>query len=201
MLMRPVRVINDVIKRYPLATSMAVTCSKAGAADFLVQRFIERREDLDRRRLATFFAFGFFYQGGFQYFLFNRVFERWFPGQSFRAIVQKIVTTNLIADPVFFFPTFYTIKEGLGRDPKEAFSFDTVTTALRNYYGNCFNDWRNTWSFWLPGHCITYGLCPIHLRMPWVALSSFGYVALLSFTRGGATVKAEVQQRAAVDPA
>ena len=112
--------------------------------------------------------------------------------------MQKIVSTNLIADPIFFFPTFYTIKEMLARDRQNALTFDTVRTALNNYYGNCFNDWRNTWSFWLPGHIVTYGVCPLHLRMPWVACSSFGYVALLSITRGGAPATKTQQAAVAV---
>ena len=37
---------------------------------------------------------------------------------------------------------------------------------------------------WLPGHMVTYGLMPMHLRMVWIAAVSFGYLSLLSFTRG-----------------
>ena len=32
---------------------------------------------------------------------------------------------------------------------------------------------------------MTYGVLPPHLRMPWIALLSFGYLGVLSFTRGG----------------
>lgn len=183
------RAINDVLKARPVTSSMVITCVKAGCADLLVQTVIEQRKEIDRRRLATFFAFGCFYQGGFQYFLFNTVFERWFPGRALRPTLKKILCANAIADPVFFFPTFYTIKEMLGRERQDAFRLDTLQTALGNYYQNCFKDWRNTWTFWLPGHAITYGIMPMHLRMPWVAGVSFGYVALLSFTRGAAPTK------------
>ena len=37
---------------------------------------------------------------------------------------------------------------------------------------------------WIPAHCVTYGVVPPHLRMPWIAMLSFGYVSLLSATRG-----------------
>ena len=36
-----------------------------------------------------------------------------------------------------------------------------------------------------PGHAVTYGVMPLHMRMPWIASLSFGYLSVLSFTRGG----------------
>jgi hypothetical protein len=82
-----------------------------------------------------------------------------------------------------FFPTFYTLKEALAR-PEEALRINTVRVALHKYYDNCFADWRNTWGVWFPGHLVTYGIMPPHLRMIWIAAVSFGYLSLLSFTRG-----------------
>lgn len=37
--------------------------SKTSFADYLVQRFVEKREEIDLRRNASFAAFGFFYLG------------------------------------------------------------------------------------------------------------------------------------------
>ena len=56
---------------------------------------------------------------------------------------------------------------------------------------------------WFPCHAVTYGLMPLHLRMPWVALVSFSYVGLLSFTRGDfdAIVLAEEEKSPASAPA
>ena len=163
---------------------MVITTTKAGLADLLVQTCVERCAEVDERRLATFFLFGCMYQGCFQYWVFNVWFEGMFPGRALLPTIKKILAANIIADPVFFFPAFYTLKEALARRPEDVFRLDTIRAALRQYYQNCFDDWRNTWGVWLPGHAITYGVCPIHLRMPWIAAVSFGYLSLLSFTRG-----------------
>jgi hypothetical protein len=96
----------------------------------------------------------------------------------------QVLASNLFADPVLFFPVFYTFKESLNRPMQRVFQFDTVRSALAKYRNNCYNDLKNSFTFWLPGHCVTYGLCPTHLRMPWIAALSFGYVSLLSLTRG-----------------
>ena len=86
---------------------------------------------------------------------------------------------NLIADPVFFFPTFYSLKEILatGECTRE-----TVPAALAKYRSNLFEDIRNSWMIWFPTHAVTYALVPIHLRMPWVACVS--YLACLSRSAG-----------------
>ena len=185
-LMRPMHQLNAQMRANPLKTSIGVTTVKAGMADVFVQKRIENRTQLDCTRTATFTIFGCVYQGCFQYFMFNIWFERIWPGVSVGATVRKILAVNAVGDPVFFFPTFYTLKEAMASPVQEVTSCPAavVTRALGRYRDNCFDDWRNSWSVWLPGHAITYGVCPLHLRMPWVASLSFGYLCLLSFTRG-----------------
>lgn len=185
---QPATAINDAMQAHPFKTSVLVTTVKAGLADWLVQTVIEQRREVDTRRLATFVTFGCTYQGMFQYWMFNHWFERLFPGRALVPTVKKILAVNAIGDPVFFFPCFYTLKEVLARETlADAMQLDTVRAALSNYYRNCLDDWRNTWVTWLPGHCVTYGVLPLHLRMPWVAAVSFGYLSLLSFTRGASS--------------
>jgi hypothetical protein len=59
-----------------------------------------------------------------------------------------------------------------------------VPAALQKYKDNCISDWLNSWAIWVPAHSITFSVVPPHLRMPWIAAVSFGYVCVLSFTRG-----------------
>ena len=177
--------LNAVAQRNPLKTSLGVTSAKACLADLFTQNKIERREHVDPQRLATFTLFGFVYQGGIQYWMVNVLWERLFPGSGLVPAAQKILAMNLISDPVFFFPTFYTMRTALA-NPHDALHspYSVVSTALRLYKERCFEDWRNSWVIWIPGHMITYGVMPMHLRMPWVASLSFSYMCILSYTRG-----------------
>lgn len=179
--------LNNAMRANPFKTSVIVTTVKAGVADLMVQRLVERREQVDKRRLVTFLIFGCVYQGCFQYCVINLWLEKLFPGRSLLQTTRKIAAVNFIADPVFFFPCFYTLKEALARYAQcstDILSLDTLRAAFSKYSDNCLADWRNTWATWIPGHCMTYGVLPMHLRMPWVAAMSFGYLSLLSFTRG-----------------
>ena len=63
--MRPLHAVNGLMRARPLTASIVVTTVKAGLADMLVQKVIEQRKELDKRRLATFLVFGSCYQGCF----------------------------------------------------------------------------------------------------------------------------------------
>jgi len=104
---------NAFAARYPLAVSLSVSGAKAASADLLVQTAVERTDRIDWVRTGVFGIFGCGYQGGFQYFFINRGFELVWPGVGMRNVLKKIAAANLISDPVFFFPTFYTLKEAL----------------------------------------------------------------------------------------
>jgi protein Mpv17 len=182
--MWPFDVLNNNVRKHPVAYSVAITGIKAGLADLLVQVYGSAKERVSARRLATFVLTGAVYQGLFQYWLFNVVFVSWFPGDTLRATAQKVLAANLLADPLCFFPFFYILNEALSRAPGQVFRVATVSAALGKYYQNCLFDWRNSWCIWLPGHAVTYGVMPPHLRMPWIATVSFGYISLLSLTRG-----------------
>jgi hypothetical protein len=50
-------------KKKPLVFGLGFSCVKTSFADFLVQRYVEKREELDVRRNLTFGLFGLGYLG------------------------------------------------------------------------------------------------------------------------------------------
>ena len=91
------RRLNSAMAAQPLVTSLVVTSAKAAVADVMVQTVIEgRKKDVDQRRVFLFGAFGFAYQGAFQYWLINHVWERAFPGRAWRAVAAKVFCMNVI---------------------------------------------------------------------------------------------------------
>ena len=53
-------------------------------------------------------------------------------------------------------------------------------------------------SFCLPSVPFSFAFVPVHLRMPYIATLSFGYVCLLSFTRGKLSTDCEADSDAPV---
>lgn len=180
---------NNVMAAYPFATGVGITMAKTTAADLLVQFVIEQQR-WDLHRTALFASFGCLYQGAVQYAIVNLVLEPAFPGNMRRAVLSKIFCMNFISDPLLFLPTFYVFKEVASEQEKQKRLVPTLSLpvvakgALEKYKQNCYEDWRNTWSVWIPGHFVTYAICPLHLRLPWMSVLSFGYVLILSLTRG-----------------
>jgi hypothetical protein len=125
------RGINSAIARRPVAAATTITATKAACADLLIQTYVERRKHIDHRRSFLFGSFGFLYQGCFQYFLYNHVFEAAFPGSRLRNVVCKVLASNLIADPVFFFPTFYTFREAINKGTMDTGCVVDGLTAYR----------------------------------------------------------------------
>jgi hypothetical protein len=182
-----VHLLNSFAEKRPVLTAAVVTSIKSWLADLMVQKMVERRDTVDKRRSALFFSFGLLYQGCFQYWMYNVLYEKvLFPGCSAKMTLAKIVATNIISDPVFFFPAFYCFQEALSSENlSDLDPTKFVPAALRKYKENYWPDWVNSWMIWVPAHGVTYAVVPPHLRMPWIAGVSFGYVSLLSFTRGG----------------
>ena len=185
--MRALQGMNAVAERHPVATAVTVTATKAGVADLMVQFVVEGRETVDTRRTLLFTSFGGSYQGLWQYFMYNKLYEGIWPGRGWKNTIAKIAASNIISDPVFFFPTFYTFREICNTGEVSTRSF---TDGVTKYSHNYWNDWLNSWAIWIPGYTVTYAVVPPHLRMPWIASVSFGYVCLLSFTRGAYADKA-----------
>lgn len=109
------RVISEVVTKWPMASGAAIMGLKATAADVLVQTVVEKRDRIEPERVVVFAAFGTVYQGVIQYLLYLMVIERIFPGRSFRKVVSKVISANLVTDPLLFFPLFYIFKETIAR--------------------------------------------------------------------------------------
>jgi len=184
-------------RRRPFTTSLATATAKTVAADVVTQRFLESRTSLDVRRTGVFTVFGFWYLGGFQYWLYVRQFSRWFPAAAafgehatlaarlkdtagLRDLAGQVFVGNFVHIPLLFFPAFYLTQEvvqsGGLRDASPA-------NAMRRYAENCVDDLVSAWTIWIPGHAIFFSV-PLWARLPTNHAMSFAFVCTLSLMRG-----------------
>eukprot|EP00438_Fugacium_kawagutii_P009791 Skav218812 [mRNA] locus=scaffold1140:459513:462080:- [translate_table: standard] len=82
--------LSDAIARWPLLVAVLSCGAKAYAADLLMQKVVDRKEKVDQKRSLLFLSFGGLFQGGFQYFIWNVVFESLWPGRSRYASLCKL---------------------------------------------------------------------------------------------------------------
>jgi len=182
-------------KASPFAFGVAYSGLKTSACDLLVQKVVERREEIDWRRNAAFATFGFFYLGGVQYALYVPIFSRLFPNAATfasKTVAEKLKDfpgiRNLFAQvfidqgvhhPLMYFPVFYMIKDAVTSDKPNP------ERAVNEYIGNMQEDLFALWKVWVPSTFLNFAFMPMWLRIPWVASTSAIWTCILSVMRGG----------------
>lgn len=181
-------------KKHPFTFGMAFSCAKTSFADWLVQKYVEKREpeNFDYRRNAAFAGFGLFYLGGVQYALYVPIFSRMFPraikfvekplaekakdfsGQM--TVAAQVFVDQCIHHPFVYFPVFYTLKE--------AVAGGTFSSAMEKYRTNLLEDCTALWKVWVPASILNFGFSPLYMRIPVVATTSLLWTMILSYMRG-----------------
>ena len=175
--------VNRFMMRYPRQTSVGLTCIKTVCADLMVQMYVDDRsiDSIDWNRNAVFGTFGFLYQGCFQYWFFNTALFRLFPGTSIRSTIKKVFVDQFVKGPIAYWPVFYFIQTIINERKLNQKTMDIIWT---HYKRNVWKDLKAFWSVWVPAQCITFGIMPLHLRLPFIATLSFFWCCFLSFMRG-----------------
>ena len=188
----------------PYKTNIIIATLKTSLCDILVQKYIEKKEEINWRRNAIFLAFGCIYLGGVQWFVYVDVFKRLWPGMAafanqplreklrnpagIRALFGQVAFDNFVHYPLMYFPFFYVIKEGVKKDPgaKDASLGGVAAAGLERYRQNCVEDNLKIWTMWIPGDLVVYAV-PIWMRLPLNHGISFLWTCYLSFLRGGSS--------------
>ncbi|CAD7952066.1 unnamed protein product [Amoebophrya sp. A120] len=119
----------------PVKFGVVISGLKTLLADFVVQKYVERREEIDKTRSLLFGCWGICWLGGVQYFIHVHLFaHKLFPqaaafvAKSFNAkladkVGQRIVAKQVFLDqfihhPFMFFPAFYCVKALVETNPR-----------------------------------------------------------------------------------
>lgn len=181
ILKAPLRSYNEVAQRYPFETGVVTTVVKTSAADLFAQKVIEGRDQVDWKRHSVFVTFGFFYLGGFQYYLYNHLFVKWCAGMTAAlghkgSAPIKTFIDQAIHHPFFYFPVFYGLKGYVeGRSP---------TAIYEKYRAELWDNCKALWTIWVPAQLVNFSVVPRHLRIPFVAGVSFAWTVVISVMRG-----------------
>ena len=193
-----IAMVFAIAKRWPLGFAMGFGAIKTVAADALVQKYMEGKETLDRRRLGVFFTFGLVQVGFVQYQLYVNAFSWAFTGAAkfaalpfsaklkdvvgLRNLAKQVLVDQMIYHPLCYFPVFYTCKEiiqGEATSPPDA-----VRRAITNYVPNAVEDLKALWQIFFPTAIVQFSVMPMHLRVPFTATVGFFWCGILSWMRG-----------------
>eukprot|EP01083_Nonionella_stella_P005667 16369_1 len=175
--------VNAFMMKHPKACSIGCTFVKTLSADLIVQRYVDGHSfsDIDWTRAAVFGSFGFVYLGVFQYWLYNFQYFKWFPGVTLRSTIHKVAFDQFIKHPTLYWPTFYLLQTLLNERQLNA---QTLQSVWSTYTTNIASDMKALWTVWIPVSMVTFGIMPMHLRLPFIATVSFFWCCVLSFMHG-----------------
>lgn len=179
-------------RTHPFKFGVAFSTLKTSLADWLVQKYVEKRDKIDWRRNSAFTLFGCFYLGGVQYIIYVPIFSRMFPhAVSFttktiaqkmtdfagqRSVVAQVFLDQFVHHPLMYFPVFYALKEVVNGG--------TVETGMTKYKTNYQEDLVALWKLWVPSMLVNFSLMPMYGRIPWVASTSLAWTMILSYMTG-----------------
>lgn len=182
-------------KANPFAFGLGYSGVKTCLCDLLVQKLVEKREEIDWRRNAAFATFGFVYLGGVQYALYVPIFSRLFPNAAsfaakpvseklrdlpgIRNLFAQVFLDQCVHHPLTYFPVFYMIKDVVTNDKPDP------VRAVNGYLENMQEDLVALWKVWVPSTFLNFAFMPMWLRIPWVASTSLIWTCILSAMRGG----------------
>jgi len=193
--------IIRLAKSRPIMFGAGYSLLKTTGCDLMVQKVVEKRENIDWKRTAAFGSFGLFYLGGVQYFIYVPLFSRMFPNaaafagktvaqklgdfKGIRDLFSQVFLDQMVHHPLMYFPVFYMIKDFVtneeGPDP---------VGAVNEYIGNMREDLAALWKIWIPSTTLNFALMPMWARIPWVASTSLIWTCILSGMRGSSDVPA-----------
>jgi len=184
--------MRNAFTRHPFITGVGLAGFKSAACDAGVQKLVEKREQLDLRRVTVFGSFGLIFAGAWQYLLFVKIMPRIVPGATafiekplraklqdwpgMRGVLIQNFIENGINNPILFFPIFYSLKEFIeGGNVKE---------GLAKYKLHYKEDVIAIWKLWIPAQLFNFAFSPMWLRVPFVAFVSAFWTSYISITRG-----------------
>ena len=187
---------------YPMTFAILFAGAKCLVADEFVQRVLEGKTEIDRRRSLLFTGFGFFQVGWVQYMLYSRAYPFLFPVraameaaplaqrlrdfQGMRQLATMVAIDQLVYHPACYFPVFYTFQEILHLDPDGALRdvLGIPGRAFESWKKNVVTDLKALWCIFVPVSIVQCSVVPVHLRVQFVATVGFVWSVVLSAMHG-----------------
>ncbi len=153
----------------PLPTKVATSALLSGMGDATAQLAIEKKELLDRKRLAIFTALGGVLVAPALHTWYATLIDR-IPGGAAPQVAKRVLCDQLLFAPLML-PTFMGAMLVLEGKP------DPLAEIERAYWPALVANWK----IWTPASTINFGLVPPHLQVLFANGVSFIWNSYLSY--------------------
>ena len=188
----PALSVTAFARAHPFAVGASAATLKAATADVMIQKCVEKRDEIDVKRVAVFTTFCFGFTGCWQYYLYNRIMPRLFPNvdaflalpvrerlkspAGLRAVGGQVAIENVLNNAVLYFPSFYAVQS--------LYQGGRAIDGLAKFQERWREDVPAIWSFWVPVQTLNFLFSPLWARVPVTAAASLLWTSYVSFSRG-----------------
>jgi len=106
-----------------------------------------------------------------------------------KELFAQVAIDQIIHIPFIFYPCYYLTKSAIMEKPVGHEKDSVPGLAFYKWKTNFFDDLKTSWTIWIPANLINFGMMPMHFRISFMAVISFGFCVVLSLTRGGGGTK------------
>lgn len=159
-----------LLERAPLFTKAWTAGLLNGLGDAVSQKFVEKNDDLDFKRLGIFTLLGSVLVGPGLHFWYSFI-GRTVTATGTAGAVIRLALDQLLWAPVFistFLASLLTL-EGKGHEVKSKLKNDLKPTVIAN------------WKLWVPAQFINFRLVPPHLQVAFSNVIAVGWNTYLSW--------------------
>jgi len=177
--------IGEFAKRNPIPFAICCSTMKCLVGDYAAQ--VAEGGQYNPYRGLVFGAYGVFYVGIWQYFLYNHIYAMMFAAGKGNPL-PKTLTEIFGHMPWMYMPAFYsfhTVGEMISHGTLDKINPENVIPiAKEKWKTNMWGDFKLNAGFWGPVSGIMFKFIPDHLRIPWLSACGTFYYAILSWNRG-----------------
>lgn len=162
---------NQMLKDQPLLTKALTSFVGFSAGDFLAQKFIDKKDDVDFKRLLKLASFGFLVHGPTGHYFYGFL-DGKMPGTSAVTVASKVAIDQLIWNPIFGTMFFGYLGLAEGQD------FNGIKARVEK---DLWASVKGSWTVWPIAHAINFRFIPNSQRLLYINSVQIGYNMFLSF--------------------
>eukprot|EP01084_Bolivina_argentea_P122403 216900_1 len=176
---------NRQLESNPILIKASTSFIGFALGDLLAQKFINKDDELDLKRLLRLAMFGFLIHGPTGH-LFYGMLDAKIPGTDALTVAKKVFIDQAIWNPIFgvMFFTYNGITHGVrGRE------------IIENVQKNLLSAVRGSWTVWPVAHAINFRFIPTSQRLLYINAVQVGYNVFLSVLAKNANTSSPQKER------
>jgi protein Mpv17 len=161
---------NSNLDKYPIITKAITSMVGFALGDFLAQKFIDKSENIDLKRLGRMASFGALIHGPTGHFFYGMLDSK-IPGTAALTVATKVFIDQVIWNPIFgiMFFSYMGAAEGLNAC--------AIKTRIEK---NLLASVKGSWTVWPVAHAINFRFVPTSQRLLYINSIQIGYNMFLS---------------------